>query len=764
MGSNAYVRVYGYSFYSDWFYNGADSIAQPFNFGPYPSDYELIAHDRGVGLQFADQLNAQNLLNLSAGYNYASTSRWNNGSPYGSTTVAALVSSANPTAGCYSANTKTGAVAAAYCGSASRYVLPTYESTATSLSPSSATAPTLANAGNYSCGGAPCQYFTLDSGMSGSINVVTPRFTNVSLEDQFKSGKLQVNASVHYDDFRYDLGNTNVPAGPISGPVTPQARQLWTNSYNQWECGYAPQALIVAAPTANGCASLNTPGYTYQSIGFSQTSAPVNDYHAFEPRVGVTFAVNSLNVLRASYGKYLQPADSASQQYNTIQNNVAAYDTPNFFAYGFNNPGHTIQPEVSFNTDFSWEHQVKGTDVSWKITPFYRKTQNSIYNVVLNPITNFVSTINAGSLTAQGIELLLRKGDFDRNGFAGQIAYTYTDAKIKYGTLASGNTVLTAVNNGIATYNAYTSTCAANPNLTISGRPACKNVAGVTPIDSNTGAPVVAAPCYNSDGSANTTCGADPATGTPSIANPYWNAPAQSTLDPNASYVPFNTIPGSGVNSTSSSYSIPNVLTMLLNYKHNRLSITPSLQFTAGGKYGSPVQGVGIDPGAGCAALAAPVPGADPRYKYGLPAGATSANAYDASTCLAEITTPNFASGNFDAFGAYTEPSQLTANLQIGWQATKNLKFTATLANLYTRCFGGSQEPWTQAVPVSPGTYGCWYGTPAGYVGNFYNPGNTIQPNVAQPYVPVLGTGTLETNAGTNALPFSVYFSAQIKI
>ena len=265
----------------------------------------------------------------------------------------------------------------------------------------------------------------------------------------------------------------------------------------------------------------------------------------------MTYAVNSLNVLRASYGKYLQPADSASQQYNTIQNNVAAYDTPNFFAYGFNNPGHTIQPEVSFNTDFSWEHQVKGTDVSWKITPFYRKTQNSIYDVVLNPITNFVSTINAGSLTAQGIELLLRKGDFDRNGFSGQISYTYTNAKIKYGTLASGNTVLSATNNAIATYNSYTSACAGNPNLTINGRAACKNVAGVTPIDPNTGAPVAAAPCYTAAGAADPTCAAG------SIANPYWNAPPQSTLDPNASYVPFNTIPGTGVNSTSSSYSIP---------------------------------------------------------------------------------------------------------------------------------------------------------------------------------------------------------------
>ena len=147
-----------------------------------------------------------------------------------------------------------------------------------------------------------------------------------------------------------------------------------------------------------------------------------------------------------------------------------------------------------------------------------------------------------------------------------------------------------------------------------------------------------------------------------------------------------------------------------------------------------------------------------------MPAGATAANAYDAASCLAAITTPDFVTGNFDAFGAYTEPTQLTANLQIGYQVSKNLKLTATLANIYTRCFGGSSTPWTQGVPLSPGTYGCWYSSPGSYVGNFYNPGNSLQTNVAYPYAPVLGTGTLETSAGTSALPFSLYVSAQLKL
>ena len=85
-GSTAYVRLMGYSFYSNWLMSspnaGNEAITgygyNDAGFG-YPSpDYELSTHTRGLQLMAADQINAQNLLQLTANYTTASVVRWNN--------------------------------------------------------------------------------------------------------------------------------------------------------------------------------------------------------------------------------------------------------------------------------------------------------------------------------------------------------------------------------------------------------------------------------------------------------------------------------------------------------------------------------------------------------------------------------------------------------------------------------------------------------------------------------------------------------------
>ena len=57
MGSNAYFRIYGYSFYSDWLQASPLSYGTPFfGFGALSYDYELESHTRGLSLSFADQI------------------------------------------------------------------------------------------------------------------------------------------------------------------------------------------------------------------------------------------------------------------------------------------------------------------------------------------------------------------------------------------------------------------------------------------------------------------------------------------------------------------------------------------------------------------------------------------------------------------------------------------------------------------------------------------------------------------------------------
>jgi hypothetical protein len=723
MGTNAYARVYAYSLYSDWLNNDPNGSSNPYAF--VPSNYILPTHTKGLGLTLADQV-GNHLFNLTGGYSTADLSRWNNSFPSTANPVAVLVDSTNPTAGCYSSSL---ALTSCAGSSAARYTVPGTNSTLTTLQPHSTGSITPANAASSTCGSGPCEYLVVGSGLNGSYNSVTPVFSNLALSDSWNvTPKLNVNASVRYDSFQYDIPSATTSQGPNPSNADATGRALFTNSYNMFNC-YAPSTGVLSPASSTGVCAAGT-----QHVAFSNDNPTSMWYGGFQPRLGATYKLDPLNVLRVGWGKYLQPSSTAYTDYNRAGADIASYDVPKFYPYGFTTAAHAIPPETSYNFDFSWEHQVKGSDLSWKITPFYRKTQNEDINVVLDPTTNFVSAIPALSSTIEGVELFLRKGDFSRNGFAGQLSYTYTYEQSKYQTLPGGTTALTNVNNTIQTYNAYTSYCASHSSDSRCGT-------------TTTGAK--AAACYTSTGTP------DPSCATGSIANPYWNAPVQSLFDPNANYYPYNQTFGTGFSSNASSYNIPHVAALILNYKHNKWAFTPTVQFTAGGRYGSPVQGIGVDPAAGCTALPGSTTG-DPRYPY----GATGGSPYNASTCASYLTAPDPVTGAFDTPGQFVEPSQILANLGISYQASKHLTLNLTAVNLYGTCFGGTKMSWTTGTSKT----GCWYAAASGYqAGNFYNPGDTFQ-NQANPYFPVIGGIAGQQVYGTGVNPVQVYLSAQLKM
>jgi len=409
---------------------------------------------------------------------------------------------------------------------------------------------------------------------------------------------------------------------------------------------------------------------------------------------------------------------------------------------GFNTPGHEVRPAVSYNYDFSFEHAFKGTDLAVKFTPFLRQTHDQIENFYLNIKQGFISGLNAGNQTSDGFEFALTKGDFDRDGFAAQVGFTYTYASLKFSTLPNGSTILTPINDDISNYNAYTSACAAG------GSAAGKSQYGQSLCGATTTG-VAAEACYLA--------------GTPSacnvagaVANPYWNAPAQPLLDPNASYLPYSTIPG-GIGTGVNAYNYPYVATLILQWKHRKLAVTPSFQFVAGNRYGAPETTPGIDPAAGCAALGGSTAG-DPRYPYGATGGAP----YDATTCGGSIVIPDSYTGQFDGIGAFREPSQLLGHLRISYDLSPRISATVTMANLISTCFGGQQTGFTYFTNSSVCSYGPVEGGYINPVGNQYNPGANIQTVLKYPYSPVFGTYNDLTSSTSN--PFSVYFDVKIKI
>ncbi len=420
-GSNAYLRAYGYTYYSNWEQTGP--VCAYLSFGCFVSpDYELTSHTRGASLSFADQISSQHLITLEGNYTTANSIRDNNTQMYntgGSRSMATvLVSSANPTSGlCYNtANTAT--PVACNRGSA------TYLNWACLGNPS-AFAPGVqagecndnapgdqpAAVGALSCGGAPCAYLVDENSQWATYNTVVPKFSSLSIQDEWRpSSKWLFNIGLRDDRYEFDGSNTN------EGP----ARQFWFNAFNMDNCVGPDGFTLVSATTPGTCPAGDTPAH------LTNASAQVLNYNVVEPRLSGTFTMNPDTVFRFSAGKYVEAPNTAYEQYNTLQEDLADYLGSNFYKYGFTTPGHHVYPPTSDNFDFSWEQRLRGTDVSFKLTPFYRHTDNQIQNFFLDQATGFISGLNVGKQTSEGLEFQLTKGDFNANGLSGLLSLTYT--------------------------------------------------------------------------------------------------------------------------------------------------------------------------------------------------------------------------------------------------------------------------------------------------------------------------------------------------
>jgi outer membrane receptor protein involved in Fe transport len=729
--TTALLKLYGYTYYSDWLNTGPQTGWADY-IGSVSLDYELSSHTHGLSGSFIDQINSQNLLNLTGSWTTSRTVRDNNttminglygpNSVNARTALAVVVSAANPTNGvCYDPNGN-----ATTCAERGGYAQ--YLTLQQAYAGQNLTLPT-------SCGGSACEYYTVGNGNYATYNQVKPTFNSGSLTDEFKpNSRLTINGGMRFDDFEYTGSNTSGTG----------ARTLFYNAYNMDTC--QDNAGNLYDKVANLGGSITQPCSAFSINGtplktFTVTNPPgqvTQTFQEWQPRLGATYSLDPFTVLRASYGRYAQGPNSAFVQYDALQQNAPAllYGTYAFNKFGFTTPDHGVRPEVSNNYDFSIEHQFKG-DVSVKITPFYRKTQDQIQQFYLNQQTSFVSGLNVGRQTSDGLEFELDKGDFSRQGLSARLTFAYTNSYINYTALSNGSSVITPLNLGISNYNAYTSACAPGGKdygKSQFGQPLC----GAT-VSGN-----AASPCYFPATSSGP--GApDPSCGPNSVANPYWNAPAQGFLDPNGNYPTFDLLPG-GIGSSYNSYGAPYVSTLAINERVGRFSVTPIFQFFAGQRYGAPASTEGVAPEF-CGALASGIAG-DPRYPYGAPGGAP----FNALSCGATLGAgiPNVDTGAFDGIGAFVAPSQLQMHLQLSYEASKNVTLVGNLTNIIDNCFGGTSVKWS--VSNACGYTGLAGGNTGG-VGNTYNPGATIEPLLNRPYAPTFRT-----------FPFEFFLNAKIKI
>src|SRR5580658_1572600 len=451
-GSSAFLRLYGFTFYSDWFLNGPYDTNFCYFFCPLAPDYELNTHTRGLSLEFQDQLNEQNLLTVAGSFTTARIVRDNNGfynlGSEGS--YANIVNAAAPYSGyCYAPSTSGKDVV-------------NCDDDKIPLGPGYTVAPvgsTCAIPGKPQLGSA-CTYMISENGLNGTYSGTVPNFYGASITDQYRpTDKWLLNVGVRLDSFGFVGQNTLTP--PLGGSAA--ARQFWFNAYNLDNCVIN----ATGAPIAKEAGSVSAP-CPAGSHAANVENTPANfTYNIYQPRVAGTYTSNPNDVFRFSYGRYTEAPNTAFEQYNTRQEDLADYIGSHFLQFGRNSPGYPIQPPTSINYDFSWEHRVKNTDWSFKLTPFLRQTQDQIQQFFLIPQNGFVSGLNVGSQRSEGVEFQLQKGDFSRDGISGLLSFAYTNSYVHYGPIAagaSGSTVLAPINNSIATYNAYTKYCATHPS------------------------------------------------------------------------------------------------------------------------------------------------------------------------------------------------------------------------------------------------------------------------------------------------------------
>jgi hypothetical protein len=765
IGDNAYARVMGYTFFSDWNLAGPTTTVGDYIYGnpagATANNYLLGTHTYGGELQFADQLNSQHLLQFTANVTNAAVMRDNNTTNVGAGVPFGIVSEANGTFTCWTNAGQTVTTGGQTFGPDSP--LPCYKATqgnASGVQFQNETGVPYAYApvGPAATAAGASLETIWDGPESASYNTVDPKFLNVSLSDQWRpNDKWLINGAIRFENYTYDLPQSTtagdqfyaqIAANNFCYNTTPGQQGVYTAPLLP---GQFPPASPIEIPVTQDCNAYiggitGTPqtGYVHPNgttqdgvvaPAFSAASPSSYNLHYWSARYSATYTESPDTVWRFSGGRYIEPPISASVQYlNKSGNNTAQW--ANFMDLGFFSPFHNTPSQTSAQYDGSLERHIRGTDVSFKLTPFYNLTNGYQEQSFIGP--GYVTQVPVGQFKSYGVEAAITKGDFSKNGLSGQLAVTYTNAKVQFQSGLVNNLGANQIgyyNTAISDYNALAKGGAQN-------FPCFTGTTGV-------GAVGVASAC--------------PAG---SITNPYFSAPKQGLLDPNGWYAPPSDVALPGVNTGLGLYDIPWVTTLILNYRHDKWAVTPSLQLSTGSSYGSPFTVEGVDPRLCTAVDMSPSAGPNQcAYTSLIGQGATPSGL---------LFIPNPQTGSFDTIGAYHNPNIVVGNIAISYDLTPKVSINLTVANLFHTCFGGSKEPWTSAYP--PGSTVCSYFANGAYVSNyqfgsgFANPGNTslysaaangttLQPWQQQSYAPSDGSA-----AGVIPPPINAYLTVNIKL
>jgi hypothetical protein len=795
LSQSAYLRAYGYTFYSDWM-EASPSYGATDGYLPsaLAAQYQLMTHTSGGALDFQDQLNDQNLVSLDGNYTTAGVIRFNNTSAY-----AGCLSSCSPIGYMSGGSTCRDAhsgkpvpcLALALSGSQAsteyynaktgQYINPSavYGGPSGSCDTGKGSAPCgwvsdaqsgpcpggATTGSNTACAATNGTWDSLWAGnATGSYNSITPRFTNASLSDQFRpNDRFLINASIRYDNFTYDLPNSATSANEfyanmtanytcvlaatnetLTAPLPPGSSPPAPAQYVVGNCDKAASVINPAGPKTGWVHPNGTTQNGIAAPNFTAASPSTYSLDYWEPRFSATFTQSPDVVWRVSAGRFTQPPITASVQYTSLSGDDRSVWN-NTMNLGFYSPFHPIPGISSGQYDLSYEQHFRGTDMSFKLTPFYTWVSNWQQQTFIG--AGFVTQVPVGVNRNQGVEFQFNKGDFTRNGLSGQLAFTYTNSKVMFQNIptSTGGVItneLVALNQVIAAYNTLTKSGGGHP-------------------------------CYQ--GLNGVSCNTKNTTNQDTILNPYYNQPAQPLLNTSGWYNPYSTAIAPNLNASLGSYISPIVSSLILNYRHDKLAITPSFSFQNGGFYGSPLDTNGLDPRACQYNSAANKFGTGSITKVSPKTNPLQCNVlFGTGNGLGQFGyfyIPDPQTGTF-LFDNYQQPSSIVGNLQIAYDVSPTIRISILGANLFHSCFGGTAAPWTSANPPSNVT--CGY-SPAGgnfnsslYPSNFYNGtgiGDRAANKATTPFTQSYQPSSLNNGAiGGAPAPINLYVNAQVKI
>lgn len=722
INQRSFLRFFGYSLFSDWLIGGQANQQFTCCFGAELNDYQIFSHTYGANLSYSNQLSDKHLVTATGAYSttelqrryyYGFPGNQGNGTAF---TNLIDTKTAAQTGNCF--DPASGSFTSCFGGARGTFVIPNAGGPA---SPSSGTLPITAT--TFPNGAAP-QWTVTENGPLGRLNNVSPIFSAASLTDQWRpNDRLTLNLGLRIENYLDRFADTR------GGPN----RAFWVKAYNNETC-YKPGVFGViniaalATPDANGvfatqanCTALAGPGYLPANFvndnGDRKLSATL-----IQPRVAFTYSLNPDSVVRGAFGLYSRPVNTQYLQFNNLNDrDFLGYAASNFLGYGFNTPSHRLRPDVSYNYDLSFEHRVKGTDISYKITPFYRSTRDQLQAFPIG-VGGITSGFNVGRQKSTGVEVAVEKGDFSRDGFSAALTYTYTHSRIRYAKLPSGVNVIDGLNLFIQEYNSYTSACS---TITSANSANC----GLAPGAANPNA----APTFTTNGK--------------TVTNPYFGRSAQALLNPNGEYTTYDQIPQPFVGQNG--YETPHIASLILSYKRSKLSVTPSFTYSSGASYGSPLSYPGYIPSGGCSAS----PGTTNAIPY------TCGGSSIANPSLPFIMTPDQFTGHFDNLGEFKQPARLTMNMTIGYELSKRIRTSLVLNSLVDKCYQRGY-PWDNPHICSYAQLPSG-GAGLGPSGNFIPVGQTPVP-FRYPY------GVYNNNLNTGflgvTLPFQATLNFEIKM